>query len=188
MSWPGAALGRLEHARALKRERAQRGGIRADARKAHVPKRELAQIAEREVERRAEQDENAHLPDDRYQHAAIGIVREHLAEQQHHGKEQHDQAAVDAGAAQFFFAAYSYLLTYILSEDAGRLDQQHHDQDQKNTTAFASDELMYAVTSASMMPTTMPPSMAPGIRPMPPMTAATNALRPSMDPIVVVTV
>ena len=39
------------------------------------------------------------------------------------------------------------------------------------------------LTSASMTPSRMPPTMAPGITPIPPSTAATNALRPGMMPI-----
>src|SRR6201985_1969835 len=46
---------------------------------------------------------------------------------------------------------------------------------------------MYPVTNDSATPITSPPSIAPGIEPIPPTTAAVNALSPAMNPIVLVT-
>ena len=43
---------------------------------------------------------------------------------------------------------------------------------------------MYALAKISMMPSRMPPSMAPGMEPMPPKTAAVQALMPGMAPVV----
>ena len=138
----GGCFGCLEQARALERKRGQRSGVGADAGKTHVAERELAQVAKREIERRAEQDENAHLPDDRHQHAAVSILREHLTEQQHHGKEQHDQAAVDAGTAQFRFLQriHTFSPTFFPRMPAGLTSSITIRI--RNTTALASDELI----------------------------------------------
>ena len=46
---------------------------------------------------------------------------------------------------------------------------------------------MYPVTNDSARPISRPPSIAPGIEPMPPTTAAVNALSPAMNPMVFVT-
>ena len=43
---------------------------------------------------------------------------------------------------------------------------------------------MYALVRLSIRPMARPPIMAPGMEPMPPSTAATNAFRPSMAPII----
>ena len=53
-----------------------------------------------------------------------------------------------------------------------------------NTMALASVVEMYALASASMMPRSSPPRNAPGMEPMPPNTAAVNALMPGMEPVV----
>ena len=43
---------------------------------------------------------------------------------------------------------------------------------------------IYALVRLSTTPITRPPTMAPGMEPMPPSTAATKAFRPSMAPII----
>ena len=53
-----------------------------------------------------------------------------------------------------------------------------------NTMEFARLVEMYACAMASMMPSRIPPTKAPGIEPMPPNTAAVNALMPGMEPVV----
>ena len=53
----------------------------------------------------------------------------------------------------------------------------------KTTASFQTDRPI-AVTKTSAKPTSRPPTTAPGIEPMPPRTAATNALVPSIMPIV----
>ena len=50
--------------------------------------------------------------------------------------------------------------------------------------ASASWVEMYALLRISMMPSSTPPTMAPGTEPMPPNTAATKALMPGMAPVV----
>ena len=50
----GGCFGCLEQARALERKRGQRSGVGADAGKTHVAQCELAQVAKRKIERRAE--------------------------------------------------------------------------------------------------------------------------------------
>ena len=53
-----------------------------------------------------------------------------------------------------------------------------------NTIASDSCVEMYALAKISMMPSRMPPMNAPGIEPMPPNTAAVNALMPGREPVV----
>ena len=42
---------------------------------------------------------------------------------------------------------------------------------------------MYEAAKLSSSPSTTPPSMAPGMFPIPPSTAAVNALMPGMNPV-----
>ena len=44
--------------------------------------------------------------------------------------------------------------------------------------------MLKALAKISMMPSRMPPSMAPGMEPMPPKTAAVKALMPGREPVV----
>ena len=53
-----------------------------------------------------------------------------------------------------------------------------------NTIASAHRVEIYVLDSCSINPSRIPPSMAPGIEPMPPNTAAVNALMPGMAPVV----
>ena len=57
-----------------------------------------------------------------------------------------------------------------------------------NTMASASWVDTYALLMISMMPSSTPPSIAPGMEPMPPNTAATKAFRPGIPPEVIATV
>ncbi|VUX36674.1 Uncharacterised protein [Bifidobacterium catenulatum] len=43
---------------------------------------------------------------------------------------------------------------------------------------------IYALVRLSTTPITRPPTIAPGMEPIPPSTAATNAFRPSIAPII----
>ena len=43
---------------------------------------------------------------------------------------------------------------------------------------------IYALVRLSATPISKPPTIAPGMEPMPPSTAATNAFKPSMAPII----
>ena len=54
----------------------------------------------------------------------------------------------------------------------------------RNTTASFQTDRPMAETSTSAKPTSRPPMTAPGMEPMPPKTAATKALVPSMMPMV----
>ena len=58
----------------------------------------------------------------------------------------------------------------------------------ENTIASDNCEDMYALDIFSITPNKIPPRNAPGIEPIPPNTAATNALIPGMEPSVGVTV
>ena len=53
-----------------------------------------------------------------------------------------------------------------------------------NTIALDSCVEIYAPAKISITPSSRPPSSAPGIEPIPPNTAAVNALMPGMDPVV----
>ena len=53
-----------------------------------------------------------------------------------------------------------------------------------NTIALDSWVEIYAPAKISIMPSRMPPTNAPGIEPMPPNTAAVNALMPGIEPVV----
>ena len=53
-----------------------------------------------------------------------------------------------------------------------------------NTTASDHRVEIYTLDNCSMSPSRIPPSMAPGIDPIPPNTAAVNALMPGMEPVV----
>ena len=53
-----------------------------------------------------------------------------------------------------------------------------------NTTASDICVEMYALAMISITPSSSPPSRAPGIEPIPPNTAAVNALMPGMEPVV----
>ena len=53
----------------------------------------------------------------------------------------------------------------------------------RNTMASESCEEIYALERISITPKRTPPIKAPGIDPIPPNTAATNALMPGMEPV-----
>ena len=53
-----------------------------------------------------------------------------------------------------------------------------------NTMASVKLELIYAEESFSKMPMRKPPNIAPEIDPIPPNTAAVNALIPGIEPVV----
>ena len=57
-----------------------------------------------------------------------------------------------------------------------------------NTMASAIWDEIYALLRLSMMPSSTPPSIAPGMEPMPPNTAATKALMPGIAPVVGISV
>ena len=52
-----------------------------------------------------------------------------------------------------------------------------------NAAASRNVEDKNPLTNASMTPSNTPPTIAPGMTPIPPRTAATNALSPGMIPI-----
>ena len=52
-----------------------------------------------------------------------------------------------------------------------------------NTIASAKLVEIYALDKLSITPNKIPPNMAPGTLPIPPSTAATNALIPGSDPV-----
>ena len=53
-----------------------------------------------------------------------------------------------------------------------------------NTMASAHRVEIYVLDICSIRPSSMPPSMAPGMEPIPPKTAAVKALIPGMAPVV----
>ena len=95
-----------------------------------------------------------------------------------------------ANAASPYPASYAFLLGQAFAQDALRAEDQHEHQHGKGDDVF---ELVRARDAqpgetrfgpmASITPRNKPPSIAPGILPMPPSTAAVKALMPGMKPM-----
>ena len=84
----------------------------------------------------------------------------------------------------FFILLTSHFLADLLAQQTGGLDQQHHDQHGEHDGVCTAGWRYRPWPKISMMPSRMPPSMAPGMEPMPPNTAAVKALMPGMEPVV----
>ena len=77
----------------------------------------------------------------------------------------------------------SHFLAHGLAQQAGRLDQQHEDQHgEHQRVAQLGGDIRFAENLDHTSST--PPIIAPGMEPIPPKTAAVNALMPGMEPVV----
>ena len=68
--------------------------------------------------------------------------------------------------------------TIVNEYDSGRLKLNHFD-----VYRVSDPDEIYAIVSDSATPSIKPPTMAPGTLPIPPSTAAINALIPNINPI-----
>ena len=77
----------------------------------------------------------------------------------------------------------SDLLDLGPAENAGRQEDQHHDQDRERRDVLVFDSRSRPTRTSRSVRSASPPSIAPGSEPMPPSTAAVNALMPATKPM-----
>ena len=155
------------------------GGVRAQHHEARLPQREEAGKAVQKVHRNRHEGQNRAL----LQHESACMARIRCCSSRQATRISKKARRYERMKLSSSLFIPSHLIRSLFAEEARGHEQEHDDQQDEREGVREGGQAAPATRAASKMPIQKPPTIAPGIEPMPPKTAATKHLRPGSVPL-----